>query len=97
MECKSASGITNLIATKSEEDGGKISFEVSSDIEEGNLYIVLVKRGDEKDEIIYEFITGKKDSYELTANEFGIYCIRAGLESFKGEIIVSRDFSDGSN
>ncbi len=97
VECKSASGITNLIATKSEGESEKISFTVSSNIEEGNLKVVLVKRGDEEDELIYEFITGEQDLYELTVNELGIYYIRAALESFKGEITVSRDFADGSN
>jgi len=93
----SASGITNLIATKLEGEGEKVSFTVSSRIEQGNLNVVLVKRGDEKDELIYEFKTGKEDAYELIADGFGIYYIRAGLESFKGDIIVSRNFENASN
>jgi hypothetical protein len=90
VSCKSASGITNLIATKL-NDGEKAVFEVESQIVSGNLKVVLLKRGEKTDELVYEFETAQTDTFELTSDGFGIYYLRAGVESFGGEIIVTRE------
>ena len=93
VECKSGSGITNLIATKMEE-GQVAVFTVESQIESGNLKIVLLKRGNDADELIYEFTTNEEDTYEYEAEEFGIYYVRAAVESFEGSVAVSRQIGE---
>ena len=93
--CKSASGTTNLIATKL-NDGDKVVFEVKSQISSGNLKVVLLKRGEKTNELVYEFETGKTDTFKLTSDGFGIYYVRAGVESFGGEIVVTREVSESS-
>ncbi len=95
VSCKSASGTTNLIATKL-DDGEMAVFEVESQISSGNLKVVLLKRGEKTDELVYEFETGQTDAFELIPDGFGIYYVRAGVESFGGEIIVTREVSESS-
>jgi len=92
MEVGSASGITNLVATRLEAGQG-VTIVVESEIEQGNLAIVLLKRGEEHHQLIYQFDTGTVDIYKFTADEFGIYYVRAGVESFAGSIEVNRNFS----
>ena len=91
MQCGSASGITNLIAVRLEA-GESVTINVESQIDQGNLELVLLKRGEESHEFIYQFETDGTDSYSLSAENFGIYYVRAGLESFGGSIEVTRSF-----
>jgi hypothetical protein len=89
MSVGSASGITNLVGTRLEAGQG-LTIAVESQIDAGNLEIVLLKKGENSNEFIYQFTTDTVDIYRFTAEEFGIYYVRAGLESFAGSIEVNR-------
>ena len=93
MQVGSASGITNLVATRLEA-GESVMIVVESEIEEGNLAIVLLEKGQENHQLVYQFQTGTVDIYKITAEQSGIYYVRAGVESFAGSIEVNRSFSE---
>lgn len=93
MSCGSASGISNLVGTRLEA-GQSVTIEVNSQIEEGNLEIILLKRGENNNEFLYQFETDTVDTFTLTAEEFGIFYVRAGVESFAGSIVINRNFNN---
>ena len=89
MSCGSASGLSNLVGTRLEA-GQSMTIKVNSQIEKGNLEIVLLKRGDDGHEFLHQFETNATESYTFTAEEFGIYYVRAGVESFAGSVEINR-------
>lgn len=93
LECGSASGTTNLVGIRLEARQD-VTLVVESEIREGNLEIVLLKHGEEANEFLYQFETNTVDVYKLSAEEFGIYYVRAGVESFAGMIEVNRGIGE---
>lgn len=82
------SGVVNLMATELDA-GTELTIACESSVESGNLAIVLISPDNE---ILYEFPVGQYDEVTITTNVEGKYFIRGGCESFKGAIILSRDF-----
>lgn len=80
------SGFTTLMGTRLQE-GERLRIDTSVSPQEGNIGLALISPGNE---ILYMFKIDGSDSFSFTAAERGIYLIRAGMESFSGEIILSR-------
>ncbi len=80
------SGVTTLMGTRLRE-GERLRIDTSVSPQAGNIGLALISPANE---ILYMFKIDGADSFSFTAAERGIYLVRAGMESFSGEIILSR-------
>ena len=82
------SGVVNLMATELEA-GSEIKIVCESSVEAGNIAIVLISPDNE---ILHEFTIGEYEEVVITAKIDGEYIVRMGCESFRGTIILDREF-----
>jgi len=80
------SGLFSVIGARLNA-GETMRFDINVVPESGNIGLAVISPGAE---MLYQFNTPGSDSYSFTAEENGVYLVRAATESFSGEITAER-------
>lgn len=80
------SGVFNLMGTRLSA-GESMRFETTTAPESGNIGLAMISPSGE---LMYMFSIEGTDTYRFTAEENGIYLLRAAMESFSGDLVVER-------
>lgn len=80
------SGLFSVIGARLNA-GETMRFDINVVPESGNIGLAVIAPDAE---LLYQFNTPGSDTYSFTAEENGVYLIRAATESFSGEITAER-------
>ncbi len=80
------SGLFSIMGTRLSA-GEVLRIDTSATPDSGNIGLALITPSGE---LLYLFSIDGSDSYSFTAEEDGIYLVRAGMESFSGDVVVER-------
>ena len=80
------SGVFSVIGARL-NTGETMRFDINVEPESGNIGLAVIAPSEE---LLYQFNTPGSDSYSFTAEENGVYLVRAATESFSGEITAER-------
>jgi len=82
------SGVFSFMGTRLSA-GESLRIETSVTPESGNIGLAMISSAGE---LMYLFSIEGTDAYSFTAEENGIYIVRAAMESFSGDVVVERSW-----